>query len=376
MNILCPICKNYNVKFIYHFSDSPAVQNKLYFSRKDALKEKKMVIDLYGCKNCGFVFNKNYNHKESDFSSLYDARLDFSPYLHSYLLKLAKELITKYQLHAKKVAEIGSGKGDFLEILYAMGVKNIKGFDSTYINHNPVIDKLIKKEHFNKRNATGVYDFIICRHVLPYITNLRSFISLILSHLKRGGAMYFEFQDLNWIIRQESLFDFHYEYYGYLTKSSIIYLFVKEGFFDITFQQAIGGQYLKVEVTSKNLKIGPPRVTASNFIKINKFIKRKINYYRQLTNSIKEPFIIWGAGAKGVTFLNRLKINFKKCPYIIDINPNKQNKFIPITGQQIVSPSILADVNIKVIIIVNPVYKKEIKKMARKYNYKGKFILI
>ena len=39
-------------------------------------------------------------------------------------------------------------------------------------------------------------------------------------------------------------------------------------------------------------------------------------------------FAVWGAGAKGSTFLNLLDKERKAVKYVIDINPAKQNKFI------------------------------------------------
>ena len=52
-------------------------------------------------------------------------------------------------------------------------------------------------------------------------------------------------------------------------------------------------------------------------------------------------FAVWGAGAKGSTFLNLLDTERKAVKYVIDINPAKQNKFIAGTGHPIYSPEIL-----------------------------------
>jgi hypothetical protein len=81
-------------------------------------------------------------------------------------------------------------------------------------------------------------------------------------------------------------------------------------------------------------------------------------------------------GAKGITFLNRLNIPQEKCRYVIDINPKKHNKFVPITGQKIVSPQILMKENIKNIIVMNPAYKDEIISCAKKYGFRGNFIIL
>jgi hypothetical protein len=61
---------------------------------------------------------------------------------------------------------------------------------------------------------------------------------------------------------------------------------------------------------------------------------------------------------------------------VIDINPKKHNKFVPITGQKIVSPQILMEENIKNIIVMNPAYKDEIISCAKKYGFQGNFIIL
>ncbi|MBU4370169.1 hypothetical protein KKG58_05505 [Patescibacteria group bacterium] len=65
-----------------------------------------------------------------------------------------------------------------------------------------------------------------------------------------------------------------------------------------------------------------------------------------------------------------------KCQYVIDINPNKQNKFIPITGQKIVAPKILQEMDIGTIIIMNSIYETEIKKLAFLNGFRGNFITL
>ena len=49
---------------------------------------------------------------------------------------------------------------------------------------------------------------------------------------------------------------------------------------------------------------------------------------------------MWGAGARGVTLLNML--NDSRIEYAVDINPRKQGKYVPGTGQQIVEPTFLS----------------------------------
>jgi hypothetical protein len=61
--------------------------------------------------------------------------------------------------------------------------------------------------------------------------------------------------------------------------------------------------------------------------------------------------------------------------YIVDINPNRHGKFIPGVGKQIVSPNFLKDYKPEVIIIMNPVYLDEIRKMVETMGIKAEYLL-
>ena len=136
----------------------------------------------------------------------------------------------------------------------------------------------------------------------------------------------------------------------------------------------MGGQYFRLEIKhgKKTASVINKKV---NFNNLSASIDNQIKEYRRVLNSTNS-FIVWGAGAKGVTFLNRLAIKRNRCKYVIDIEPNKQNKFIPITGQKVISPEILQKIKIDAVIIMNPIYEREIKTMALQNGYKGKCILL
>jgi len=82
--------------------------------------------------------------------------------------------------------------------------------------------------------------------------------------------------------------------------------------------------------------------------------------------------VVWGAGSKGVSFLNALKD--LQIEYVVDINPRKQGMYIPGTGQQIVRPEFLRDYQPDVIVVMNPVYRREIRKLTKKLGLTAKLI--
>ena len=62
--------------------------------------------------------------------------------------------------------------------------------------------------------------------------------------------------------------------------------------------------------------------------------------------------------------------------YIVDVNPRKQGKYIGGTGQQIVLPEFLRDYQPDVVIVMNPIYKKEIQRTVKELGLTTEFMYI
>ena len=77
--------------------------------------------------------------------------------------------------------------------------------------------------------------------------------------------------------------------------------------------------------------------------------------------------VLWGSGSKAVSFLSALDVN-NEIEYVVDINPNRQNTYLAMTGQQIVSPMFLIDYKPDVVIVSNEIYREEIYRDLLKLN--------
>jgi len=93
-------------------------------------------------------------------------------------------------------------------------------------------------------------------------------------------------------------------------------------------------------------------------------VRKKILVWRRYLNRLSSQgrrVVLWGAGSKAVAFLTTLKI-FREVQYAVDINPFKQGTFIAGTGQQVIGPDFLRSYKPDVVIAMNPLYLKEIRK--------------
>ena len=69
---------------------------------------------------------------------------------------------------------------------------------------------------------------------------------------------------------------------------------------------------------------------------------------------------VWGAGAKGTTFLNLVE-GGDRVGHLVDVNPRKRGKHVPGTGQPISAPEDLAERPPRHVVVMNPIYRAEIR---------------
>jgi len=169
------------------------------------------------------------------------------------------------------------------------------------------------------------------------------------------------------------IYDFFYEHCSYFTKKSLTTAFEMAGFDVDEVKTIFEGQYLwlnaKIARKQNEIKQDPglTPILAKKFSRKEKKVREKWN--NEIHNlSHKGRIAIWGAGAKGATFCNLLDPNNKLIDCVIDLNLNKQGKFIPGTGHRIINYKEIPSKKIKTVILMNPNYFSEIKELLKKSN--------
>jgi hypothetical protein len=71
--------------------------------------------------------------------------------------------------------------------------------------------------------------------------------------------------------------------------------------------------------------------------------------------------ILWGAGSRGVQLLNFADAD-RRLAAVVDVNPQKWGRFLPVTGHRVDDPASLAGHETRAVLITNPVYREEIAK--------------
>jgi SAM-dependent methyltransferase len=373
-DMACRIC-GASTEVFFHLEGVPVCCNVLWPNREEAVHARRGEIRLTFCRECGHIYNFAFDPARLTYGTHYDNSLHFSPRFQEYAHELATRLVEAYDLHNKTVIEIGCGSAEFLAMLCALGPNRGIGFDPSFIpgraNMTAGDGIEIVADNYSERYANQSCDFLCSRHMLEHVPDPLTIIKSVNHALRKNLAatVYFEVPNALFTLRERGVWDIIYEHCSYFTPESIRYLFADAGFTILNVQEAFGKQFLGLEAlvsgqTPHQLAKKQGSQLLSDVSAFSAFRERLFNdwnrRFTEMRRSGQQP-VVWGAGAKGTTFLNAFGAD-GLVEYVVDINPNKQGKYVAGTGQRIVSPDELKQIRPDLLILMNPVYGEEVRR--------------
>jgi hypothetical protein len=372
----CPACAGSPLSVFLELPAVPVHCNLLWPDRRAALAAPRGDIRLGFCRSCGLVYNTAFDPALVEYSQRYENSLHFSPHFQAYARALALRLIERFDLRGKRIVEIGAGDGDFLRLLCREGGNRGLGFDPGYDGPSPkdADGVTIIPEFYSEDHAAEPADFIVCRHVLEHIERPRDFLGSIRSTIgdRTDTAIYFEVPDFNYTLRDGGVWDVIYEHCTYFTAPSLSRLFAAAGFAVSGVESTFDGQFLGLEATpapalqrpGDDTEVGRLAPLVASFAGVYRDKMNGWNEYLAGLHRGGRSAVVWGAGSKGVTFLNALPGAAAAIDRVVDINPRKQGMHVAGAGTLIVPPDALRDSPPDVVIVMNPAYSREVQGMT------------
>ena len=369
-NPICPICGSKLIRQFLSREQVPVHQNLIMSEQESALNINRGDLKLTVCEACGFISNQAFDLSQLSYGENYDNTQTCSSAFESYVLGLVDYLIDEKKVQNCCIVEVGCGKGLFLRKLVENEVwgNTGYGFDPSYVGNEIELEGRLKfkKRYYDSECANIPADVVVCRHVIEHIPDPLILLGNVKQALVNSpqARVFFETPCVEWILRNHVIWDFFYEHCSYFTAQSLTTAFEVSGFQVESVNHIFGGQYLWLEATIPPEK---PAITknptsipmlAHNFAKSEHELIKKWEIKIQKL-ATKGKVALWGAGAKGVTFANLIDPRRQWIDCIIDLNPNKQGKYIPGTGHPIVSYQAMAERGIKTAILMNPNYYQE-----------------
>ncbi len=387
----CPNCLNGNMETFYRVDDIPAHSCLLMETRQDAVNYPVANLELGLCPTCGFIANTLYDPAFKNYNFQYEETQGFSERFNGFLVALVKQLIEGYDIHNKTILEIGCGKGEFLCLMCDLGNNNGIGIDPA------CIPKRIPKEYSDRVRIISDYysskysnleaDVVCCRHTLEHISETKEFLTTVREAIgnRKDVLVLFELPDTLRVLQEGAFWDIYYEHCSYFTPGSLARLFRQCGFEIDKLYLEYGNQYILLTAhpsdNSNSSKLNLEDDLGQLKQLIQSFpskVSKTMGYWRKFIQSAHKENkrgVIWGSGSKGVAFLSTLKLD-REIEYVVDINPYRQGKFMPGTAQQIIAPDELIAYKPDYVIVMNPIYKAEIKRNLEKMRLEPELLSI
>ena len=334
---------------------------QFYPDRSEFAEDKGITLSIRQCSICGLV-----QHKMKPVGYFKEVITAASLSEKSKLSRLnqMKQFVDKFGLYGKKVLDIGSGKGEMLDILeearfIAAGIESSqKSVEIGLSAGRKMINGYIGDLNVIEGSP---FDAFISLNYLEHLPDLSQVILNIYNNLTSNGVGFITVPNLEYLLKTKCFYEFVADHISYFTKRTLTYAFEANGF-DVLECQIINEENDIAAIVKKKeaLDISKQYVEVEALIKN---LQQIISDYKSKNKKVA----VWGAGHRTLALLALSKAN--DIEYIIDSAKFKQAKFTPILHLNIVSPDYLKDKKVDLVIVMVPgLYPGEVLKTLDKMN--------
>jgi SAM-dependent methyltransferase len=340
----------------------PVMQNTPLPSVATARAVARGDVMLTYCDSCQFVWNSAFDmtislygeHYEND--QTHSAR--FSDHVDALVDRVAAAVGNGH------VVELGCGSGYFLHRLVERSDCTATGYDPSYRGPTSAHDGRLRfVSALYEAEEGAVADVVVCRHVIEHVSRPVELVELMASVLRDGTSTAFlETPAFEWILETVTYQDVFYEHCSYFSEPSMVQALARARLAPTRIDRVFGGQYLWVEASVG--AVTPVALSSDMRPAIDRYVGAERDRLARAEEAIRRlgahgGVAVWGAGAKGVTFVNLLDPTNRLIDCLVDINPAKQSLFTPGTGHPLVAPHELAGRAVVAAIVMNENYLPE-----------------
>ncbi len=354
----CPACGDHLAIPFLDEQTQPLATLAWPKSQSEAQRMKRLPLAFVRCTSCGHVYNQKFQYEEVPYSLqpnlMFNRGAIWSKHISS-----VRDLLIRYLPKHAVVVEIGCGSGDLLQ---AFAVGNDRG-DCKYIGFDPSVksgmvgpvefrgELFIPDHHLAELRP----DMLISRHVLEHMLNPLGFlqsISMAAEVSQIQTRLYTEVPCIDRVFAYGRVEDFYYEHNSHFTTRSFTRMLQRA---DAELEM-LAHNYNQ-EVLSAIVQFGGHHTISHLSGETQSFRERARLAQDTVSKQLEGLFrsgttvAIWGGTGKGAAFMNYFQVDSDRFPHVVDSDPDKVGTYVPGTGQQIVSPNRLNQIEPQVVII-------------------------
>jgi len=383
--------------------NSPASNS---FLTKEQLNEPEVFYPLkvYTCHSCFLVQVDEYKKSDAIFNSDY---VYFSSYSSSWLQhakQYTEMMIGRFGFNEQsQVIEIASNDGYLLQYFKEKNIP-VMGIEPTANTAEVAMGKGIKTiiEFFGVELADRLAnhwevnaDLLLGNNVLAHVPDIVDFVRGMKILLADTGVITMEFPHVMQLVDNNQFDTIYHEHFSYLSFYTVKQVFEAQGLelFDVEELPTHGGS-LRIFAKHQEDETKPVSVNVQSLL--NKESARGVNslayyaHFQQKAFKVKLELIdflveqkkagkkvaAYGAAAKGNTLLNYCGIKHDLVEFVVDANPNKQNKWLPASHIPVVNEAHLKNEKPDYILILPWNLKEEIMaQLSYAKEWGGQFVI-
>lgn len=332
--------------------------------------EKWFPLKVLVCESCWLVQAESYSRAAELFNDEYAYFSSFSDQWLKHAQDYVNMMVNRFDLTVDShVIEVASNDGYLLQYVKQRGIPCL-GIEPTASTSAAARLKGIEtiEEFFGANLANRLVgqgkqaDLMTANNVLAHVPDINDFSAGFAALLKPQGVATFEFPHLMKLIEKIEFDTIYHEHFSYLSFTAVVQIFDRNGLsvFDVEELGTHGGS---LRLFAQRKDKGKRQVSAKVTELLNREIAAGMNctsYYKgfqEHADQVKNDFLAfligvkqagksvagYGAAAKGNTLLNYAGVRPDLLPYVVDLNPAKQDKYLPGSRIPILAPAVLLE---------------------------------
>ena len=327
-----------------------------YYPRKDEFAhDRGIALNICQCTSCGLV---QLNAKPVDYFKEVITVATLSEKASLSRLNQMKELVNKFSLQGKKVLEVGSGKGEMLDVLAKAGLQATgleASLESVTIAHSAG-RKMVHGYIGDPPEVSGSpFDAFISLNYLEHLPDPGTVIRNIYKNCRIDAVGFVTVPNLDYLLKTKCFYEFVADHLSYFTKKTLTHAFEGNGF-DVLECRTINEDNDIAVVVKKKKSLD----ISGQFSEVETLVDDLRHIVAGYTSKNKKV-AVWGAGHRTLALLALAGLN--DLAYVIDSAKFKQGKFAPVVHLNIVSPQRLKEEKVDLVIVMVPgLYPGEVLK--------------
>ena len=397
-------CRHCQTPLATSFIDLGSAPPSNAYLGKDDLKkpEKWYPLHILVCEHCWLVQTEDYADADELFSEDYAYFSSFSKSWLAHAENFVEKMQARFGLtNASHIVEIASNDGYLLQYVQERGIPclGIEPTKSTAAASREkgidTLEEFFGVELAERLAAEGKQaDLTAANNVLAHVPDINDFVRGFSLLLKPSGVASFEFPHLMQLVTHGQFDTIYHEHYSYLSLTAVSHIFAANGLtvFDVEELPTHGGS-LRVYACRADTEAHKVQDSVSALLAREKAAGMQTAAYyagfQDKADKIKNDFLEfllfakregktvagYGAAAKGNTLLNYAGIRPDLLPFVVDMNPAKQNKFLPGSRIPILPPAAIEERKPDYVIILPWNLRTEIaEQLAYIRSWDGQFV--